>query len=87
MKVVDNTPLARRISDLLGDRSAREISLAAGLAPDAVRNVLVGRSRSPRPETLTALAGVLGVPATALTRPDEPLHRQSTRVADGVNGR
>lgn len=46
-----------RLDDLR--RSPRDVSLKAGLGPDAIRTILSGRSKSPRGETLTALADEL----------------------------
>lgn len=50
--------LQDRIQKRLGElrRSARDVSLGAGLGPDAIRTILSGRSKSPRGETLAALA-------------------------------
>lgn len=53
--------LAKRVQarlDQLG-LSARKASLNAGLHPDAVRNILRGKSESPRGQTVTALAYAL----------------------------
>jgi transcriptional regulator with XRE-family HTH domain len=57
------------MSDVLIDRikerlatlevSARSASLRAGLGPDAIRSILNGSSKSPRADTLSALAGAL----------------------------
>ena len=44
----------------------RSLAVAAGLHEDRVRNILRGRSRNPRADTVDALAVVLGVPATWL---------------------
>ena len=44
----------------------RSLAVAAGLHEDRVRNILRGRSRNPRADTVDALAIVLGVPATWL---------------------
>lgn len=44
----------------------RSLAVAAGLHEDRVRNILRGRSRNPRADTIDALAMALGVPATWL---------------------
>lgn len=44
----------------------RSLAIAAGLHEDRVRNILRGRSRNPRADTVDALAMVLRVPATWL---------------------
>lgn len=48
-------------------RSAREVSLAAGLSESAIKNVLQGKARSPRLETLKAIADELGTTVEALS--------------------
>lgn len=55
--------LAHRIRKRLGflGLTPRAASLRAGLSADAIRTILAGRSRSPRGETLAALAKVLQV--------------------------
>lgn len=57
-KPTTQTVLQQRIRERLEDlrRSARDVSLSAGLGPDAVRTILSGRSKSPRAENLAALA-------------------------------
>lgn len=62
------TPLARRIKDrleILG-LNARSAALKAGLKEDAIRNVLRGRSESPRGKTLSAIAEALSLPIEEL---------------------
>ena len=44
----------------------RSLALAAGLHEDRVRNILRGRSRNPRADTVDALASALDVPAAWL---------------------
>ena len=44
----------------------RSLALAAGLHEDRVRNILRGRSRNPRADTVNALATALSVPAAWL---------------------
>lgn len=53
--------LKKRIETRLGvmGRSARAISISAGLGPDAIRNVLRERSKYPRGDTLRDLARAL----------------------------
>lgn len=51
--------------------SARSLSLAAGLSPTAVRDIVTGRSRRPRYQTLYRLAQVLGCTPEALRQPPE----------------
>ena len=46
--------------------SQRSLALAAGLHEDRVRNILRGRSRNPRADTVNALATALSVPAAWL---------------------
>ena len=55
--------LARRIERLMREAgyNPRSLSLAAALGPTAVRDILEGRIASPRYQTLSALARVLGV--------------------------
>ncbi len=50
--------------------SARSLSIAAGLNPTAVRDILIGRSKQPRFQTLYRLARVLGCSVEELTDPD-----------------
>ncbi len=47
-------------------RSMRAISLAAGLAGDAARNLMRQSSKAPRPRTIEALARTLGVTPAVL---------------------
>ena len=62
------TPLATAIKQAMADRklSGRALSLAAGLASDTCRNILVSRSREPRGEAVVALAAYLGTTVEAL---------------------
>lgn len=57
------TPLAEKIERRLEElkKSARAASLEAGLGPDGIRNILRGRSISPRVETLQKIADALQV--------------------------
>ena len=60
--------LAERLKYLLRrhGRSAREVSLSAGLSESAIKNVLQGKARSPRMETLEKIARTLGVPVAVV---------------------
>lgn len=63
----DHAKLVARLKEVLATKkaegwTARSWSLAAGLEPDAVRNILRGRSLSPRIATLEALARAAEVP-------------------------
>lgn len=60
--------LAANVERLRAERglSGRQLSTAAGLSPDAIRNLRKGRSRSPRARTIQRLADALGVPIQAL---------------------
>jgi transcriptional regulator with XRE-family HTH domain len=62
-------PVAAILEELMRARglSARALSEAAGGPPDTVRNVIRGRSRNPRADTLAGLARVLGVSLGVLT--------------------
>lgn len=75
--------VAARLADLR--RSPRDVSLKAGLGPDAIRTILTGRSRSPRGETLAALAKELECDvAYLLGTQDTPFANEAlTRHADG----
>ena len=55
------TPLARRIKERLDKLglNPRSAAFKAGLKEDAIRNVLRGRSVSPRGKTLCAIAEVV----------------------------
>lgn len=69
----------------------RQASLQADLGPDAIRTILSGRSKSPRGETLSALARVLECEVDYLLgRTDKPWSDETARrdlrgVALGVN--
>lgn len=60
---MENPDLKRRISQCLKecDLSARAASIAAGLGPDGIRNILRDKSRNPRSDTLNHLARLFGV--------------------------
>ncbi|MDB5433534.1 MAG: hypothetical protein JWP35_4650 [Caulobacter sp.] len=55
------TLMQHRIAERLNalHRSARDVSLSAGLGPDAIRTIMNGRSRAPRSDTLMKLANEL----------------------------
>lgn len=61
MRANTKTILQERVAARLAElrRSPRDVSLKAGLGPDAIRTILTGRSRSPRADTLAALADEL----------------------------
>ena len=75
--------VAARLAELR--RSPRDVSLKAGLGPDAIRTILKGRSRSPRGETLAALASELECDvAYLLGTQDTPFASDTpTRQPDG----
>lgn len=89
---IDETLLQRRIRERLEllRRSPRDVSLKAGLGPDAIRTILSGRSRSPRGETLQALAEELqcevGYLLGEVDKPwsSDDLHRDSLGRAIGI---
>lgn len=54
------------------NRSARSVSLRAGLSASAVKHILSGASQSPSIDTLQAIANELGVPVAKLTGSDVP---------------
>jgi phage repressor protein C with HTH and peptisase S24 domain len=64
--------------------SARAASLKAGLGPDGVRNVLRGKSASPRGETLRRLAQVLETSVHFLVGLDEDEPLPAELVDDGA---
>lgn len=70
-----DTPIAKRLAELISMRgtTARETSVAAGLSPDACRNIIVGRSGAPRSDTLEAISRVLRVTPLTLIDPSSPV--------------
>ncbi|MGI4795097.1 MAG: helix-turn-helix domain-containing protein, partial [Janthinobacterium lividum] len=58
--------------------SPRGLSAAAGLGPDAVRNVVRGLSATLRGDRLERIAAILGVPAAALVG-EKPWPRKRLR--------
>lgn len=64
--------LAEVLRRLMKERgmTMRQLSLAAGLNEGAVKNILSGKSKSPRGATINALAGALKVPASLLLAAD-----------------
>ncbi|MGE0108896.1 MAG: helix-turn-helix domain-containing protein [Bdellovibrionales bacterium] len=74
---VDNLRLLMEARSL----SARRLSLMAGLGATAVRDILDGRAKFPRYDTVEALAGVLevtpaqlmGSPNASISVPNDPL--------------
>ena len=73
MNSVTQTTLAANLQRAIGEqgRSVRGLAIDAGLLPDAVRNVLRGLSKTPHPDSVGAIAQVLGVSVSALYG-DEP---------------
>jgi transcriptional regulator with XRE-family HTH domain len=56
--------------------NAHELAARAGMNPTAVYDILSGKARSPKIETVAKLAGALGVAATTLIEtPDEAILR------------
>ena len=74
------TPLATALGGLLKERGLSALGLArgAGLADDAVRNIISGRSREPRGEAVAVLAAFLGVGLESLLA-GNPTSRISSR--------
>lgn len=66
--IVVDTPLTRLIGARMKELgiSRKKLSLAAGLGPTYIRDLLEGRSRSPEAAKLAAIATVLQMPTTAL---------------------
>lgn len=62
------TPLGLQLRKLIDESgmSIREVADRAGLSPDGVRNLLIGKATSPRATTLQRIADALGVPGTRL---------------------
>lgn len=62
---VSPTGLGRVLQQLLKERDAsgRQVSLAAGLSQDTIRNLIDGKSANPRQSTLDAIGGILKVSA------------------------
>lgn len=50
----------------------KSLSAKAGLGDTAVRDIIVGRNRSPRIETIGKIAAAMGAPLSALTGEDSP---------------
>lgn len=65
----DRTPLVERLERVIREKpiKAREWSMAATGKPDTVRNILRGRTRSPRTDTLQLLADHVGANLEWLT--------------------
>lgn len=60
--------VARNIEELMARKEikAPELARLAGLNPTGIYDILSGKSRSPRLDTLYKIAGALGVPFNAL---------------------
>ena len=67
-----DTPMVATLRRVLRERgtSAREVSVEAGLSPDALRNVLAGKTKMPRPQNLSRMAELLRVPVEIFTDPE-----------------
>lgn len=62
------TPLGNQLRALIeaSGLTVKDVAAKAGLSPDGVRNLLIGKATSPRATTLQRIADALGVPATRL---------------------
>lgn len=82
MEPIDS-PIARRLAELLKTKglTAREVAVQSGLSPDAVRNIIVGRSGNPKQDTLAAIAKVLGVTPASLIDVESPVVASAPGVA------
>lgn len=71
--MADKTVLVQNIERLMAHQGSNPAALAAmaGLNPTGVRDILMGKSRSPRHQTLEKLANALGVSVFDLLS-DEP---------------
>jgi transcriptional regulator with XRE-family HTH domain len=65
--------------------NSHSLAATAGLKPDAVRNILRGKSVSPRGKTIQAIASALGVTVAYLLG-EEPEMSAEKRRADPVPG-
>lgn len=74
--------LERRLKEL--GLSARAASLKAGLGPDAIRNILRGKSANPKGRTLERLAQALDLPVTELLSPADSAAEETPQRAIGV---
>jgi phage repressor protein C with HTH and peptisase S24 domain len=90
-----NDALAERLRSLIAERntSDRALSVRAGLNPTAVRDIMQGRSISPRSDTLQKLAKALDVPLATLLgldgiaqagAPPPPTIRKRAGPDDGI---
>jgi phage repressor protein C with HTH and peptisase S24 domain len=81
------THLTRELKRLMAERgwSARELSARAGLGESAVKEILSGRSRSPRSDTVAKLARALDKPAAALMgEAESEAHRSVMAPSEAV---
>jgi transcriptional regulator with XRE-family HTH domain len=79
--------LAKNLAALIRERgiSGRELSRRADVSLDTARNIITGRSTSPRARTLQALADVLGVPLSALYGGEPPPSYVAVQLAKSVS--
>ena len=68
------SPLARELEKRMqsAGMTQKALALSAGLNETAVRDILTGKSRHPRHDTIQKLAGVLGIGAADLIEPYRP---------------
>ena len=66
--------LAQKLSALIEDNgyNYKSLALAAGLGETSVRDIVVGRSKNPRTDTIEKIASVLGVRASDIMGDTEP---------------
>jgi transcriptional regulator with XRE-family HTH domain len=78
--------LAKNLAALIRERgiSGRELSRRADVSLDTARNIITGRSTSPRARTIQALADVLGVPLSALYGGEPPPTYVAVQLAKAV---
>lgn len=75
--------LGDRIAHLRGRRSQVDVAREAGIDPATLNRIERGRIKNPQPQTLEAIASVLGVRLTDLTDPEARIVRsaEGPRVA------
>lgn len=89
---MERDPLTMRVArnievimDQLGTDAAK-LARAAGLGPTGIYDIIKGRSRSPRLETLTKIAEALGVPVALLLeeKGDDDLKNEILALVAGM---
>lgn len=77
------SPLARELEKRMqsADLTQKALALKAGLNETAVRDILTGKSRHPRHDTVQKLAAVLGISAADLIEPYRPRAQAGHEVA------